>query len=59
MPQCSKIYQKAYSKKVRLVYKQRITLVQNKLKETVNFCKQLTNKKKLRFFINKRSITLS
>ncbi len=59
MLQCLKICQEAYLKKVKLIHKQRIILIQNELKEIANLCKQLTNKEKLRFFINEKNITLS
>jgi len=59
MPHHSKICQKAHSKKARLIHKQRVTFVQNELKEVANLHKQLTNEERLRFLINERSITLS
>src|SRR6266540_888616 len=43
MPHRSKICQEAHSKKARLIRKQRIAFVQNKLKEVANLHKQLTN----------------
>jgi len=55
----SKICQKAHSNKARLIYKQRVILVQNELKEVLRFHHQLTNKENLRFLINERSIKLS
>ena len=59
MSQYSKICQKAYSKKARLICKQKVILIQNELKEITNLHIQLSNKENLRFFINKRSITFS
>ncbi len=59
MSQYSKICQKAYSKKARLICKQKVILIQNELKEITNLHTQLINEENLRFFINKRSITLS
>ncbi len=59
MPQCLKICQEIYSKKTRLVHKQKVTLIQNELKEIANLHTQLTNKENLRFLINERSIMLS
>ena len=59
MPHHSKICQKAYSNKARLIRKQRVILVQNELKEVLRLCYQLTNKENLRFLINERSIKLS
>ena len=59
MPHRSKICQEAYSKKARLICKQRVILVQDKLKEVLRLRQQLTNKENLRFLINKRSINLS
>ncbi len=52
MPYRSKICQKAHSNKARLIRKQRIILVQNKLTEVLRLCYQLTNKENLRFLIN-------
>src|SRR6266540_2491260 len=59
MPHCSKICQEAHSKKVRLIRKQRVVLVQNELKEVSRLRQQLTNEENLRFLINERSIKLS
>src|SRR6266508_6260940 len=59
MPHRSKICQEAHSKKIRLIHKQRVAFVQNELKEVSDLHKQLTNEERLRFLINKRSITLS
>ncbi len=59
MPHRSKICQEAHSKKARLIRKQRVTFVQNELKEVADLYKQLTNEERLRFLINERSITLS
>src|SRR6266542_6450835 len=59
MPYRSKICQEAYSNKTRLICKQRVTFVQNKLKKVADLNKQLTNEERLRFLINKRSITVS
>ena len=59
MPQCSKIYQETHLKKVRLIRKQRVTLIQNELKEIANLHKQLTNEENLRFLINEKSMMLS
>src|SRR6266540_7547943 len=55
----SKICQKAHSKKARLIRKQRVTFIQNELKEVADLYKQLTNEERLRFLINERNITLS
>src|SRR6266540_5392608 len=55
----SKICQKAHSKKMRLIYKQKVVLVQNELKEVSRLRQQLTNEENLRFLINERSIKLS
>ncbi len=52
MPYRSKICQEAYSKKAKLIHKQRVILVQNELKEVSRLHYQLTNKKNLRFLIN-------
>ena len=52
MPHHLKICQEAYSKKARFVHKQRVILIQNKLKEVSRFCQQLTNEENLRFLIN-------
>jgi len=52
MPYCSKICQEAYFKKARLIRKQRVILVQNKLKEVSKFYYQLINEENLRFLIN-------
>ncbi len=57
--QHSKLYQEAYLKKTRFIYKQRVTFVQNELAEILNFHQQLTNKENLRFLINKWNIKLS
>ena len=59
MPHHSKICQKAYSNKARLIRKQRVILVQNELKEVLRFCHQLINEENLRFLINEQSIKLS
>src|SRR6266508_1885461 len=59
MPHRSKICQEAYSKKARLICKQRVILVQNELKEVLRLRQQLTNEENLRFLINERSIKLS
>src|SRR6266508_2999322 len=59
MPHHSKICQEAYSKKARLIRKQRVVLVQNELKEVSRLRQQLTNEENLRFLINERSIKLS
>src|SRR6266540_1445940 len=59
MPQRSKLCQEAYSKKARLIHKQRVAFVQNELAETSNLCQQLINEENLRFLINERSIKLS
>ncbi len=59
MSYCSKICQEAYFKKVRLICKQRVILVQNELKEVFRLHHQLTNEENLRFLINERSIKLS
>ncbi len=59
MPSRSKIYQETHLKKVKLVYKQKVTLIQNELKETANLHIQLINEENLRFLINERSIMLS
>jgi len=59
MPHRSKICQEAHSKKMRLICKQRVVLVQNELKEVSRFRQQLINEENLRFLINKRSIKLS
>src|SRR6266540_92950 len=58
MPQCSKLCQKAYSKKARLIRKQRVAFVQNELAETSNLHQQLINKENLRFLVNEQSIKL-
>jgi len=52
MPHHSKICQKAYSNKARLIRKQRVILVQNELKEVSRLCYQLINEENLRFLIN-------
>src|SRR6266498_783046 len=59
MPHRSKICQEAHSKKARLIRKQRVTFVQNELKEVADLHKQLTNEERLWFLINERSIILS
>ena len=59
MPYHSKICQEAYSKKTRLVRKQRVILVQNELKEVLKFRYQLINRENLRFLINEQNIKLS
>ncbi len=59
MPYCSKICQKAHSKKAQLIRKQRVVLVQNELQEVLRLRQQLTNEENLRFLINERSIKLS
>ncbi len=58
MPQRSKICQEVYLKKARLIHKQKVILIQNKLKETTTLRKQLTNEENLRFLINEKSMTL-
>src|SRR6266540_4877541 len=55
----SKICQEAYSKKMQLIRKQRVILVQSELKEVLRLRQQLTNEENLRFLINERSIKLS
>jgi len=55
----SKICQETHLKKVRLICKQRVVLVQSELKEVLRFRQQLTNEENLRFLINERSIKLS
>ncbi len=52
MPHRSKICQEAHSKKARLIRKQRVILVQNKLKEVLRLHHQLINEENLRFLIN-------
>ena len=59
MPHHSKICQEAHLKKRRLICKQRVVLVQNKLKEVLRLHQQLTNEENLRFLINEQSIKLS
>src|SRR6266542_2405661 len=59
MPQHSKLYQEAHSKKARLIRKQRVAFVQNELAETSNLRQQLINEENLRFLVNERSIKLS
>src|SRR6266542_1373261 len=59
MPQRSKLYQEAHSKKARLIRKQRVAFVQNELAETSNLRRQLINEENLRFLVNERSIKLS
>src|SRR6266540_1481259 len=59
MPQRSKLCQEAHSKKARLIRKQRVAFVQNKLAETSNFRQQLINEENLRFLVNERNIKLS
>ena len=59
MPQYLKLCQKAHSKKVRLIRKQKVVFIQNKLAETSNLRQQLINEENLRFLINERSIKLS
>src|SRR6266540_6856816 len=59
MPHHSKICQKAHSKKARLIRKQRVVFVQNKLKGISRLHQQLTNEENLRFLINEQSIKLS
>src|SRR6266498_2792891 len=59
MPQRSKLCQEAHSKKAKLIRKQRVASVQNKLAETSNLRQQLINEENLRFLINERSIKLS
>ncbi len=59
IPQHSKLYQEAYSKKARLIHKQKVAFVQNELAETSNLCQQLINEENLRFLVNERSIKLS
>src|SRR6266540_2866684 len=59
MPQYSKLCQEAYSKKARLIHKQRVAFVQNELAETSNLYQQLINEENLRFLVNERSIKLS
>ncbi len=58
MLQCLKLCQEAYSRKARLIRKQRVALVQNKLAETSNLHQQLINKENLRFLVNEQSIKL-
>ena len=58
MPHRSKICQESHSKKARFIRKQRVILVQNKLKEVSRLSYQLTNEENLRFLINERSIKL-
>ena len=52
MPYHSKICQEAHSKKVRLIHKQRVVLVQSELKEVLRLRQQLINEENLRFLIN-------
>src|SRR6266540_6297134 len=59
MPQHSKLCQEAHSKKARLIRKQRVAFIQNKLAETSNLQQQLINEENLRFLVNERSIKLS
>src|SRR6266498_2718149 len=59
MPQRSKLYQEAHSKKARLIRKQRVAFVQNELAETSNLRQQLINEENLRFLVNERSMKLS
>ena len=59
MPQHSKLCQKAHLKKIRLVHKQEVAFVQNKLAKTSTLHQQLINKKNLRFLVNERNIKLS
>ncbi len=59
MSQYSKLCQEAYSKKARLIHKQRVTFVQNELSEASNLRQQLINEENLRFLVNERSIKLS
>src|SRR6266498_2230732 len=59
MPHRSKICQEAHSKKVRLIHKQRVVLVQSELKEVLRLRQQLINEENLRFLINEQSIKLS
>src|SRR6266540_2323195 len=59
MPQRSKLYQEAHSKKTKLIRKQRVAFVQNELAKTSNLRQQLINEENLRFLVNKRSIKLS
>ena len=59
MPQRSKLYQEAHSKKARLIRKQRVAFVQNELAETSNLRQQLINEENLRFLVNEWSIKLS
>ncbi len=58
MPYHSKICQEVYSKKIWLIRKQRVILVQNKLKEVLRLHQQLTNEKNLKFLINEWNIKL-
>ncbi len=58
MPYCSKICQETHFKKVRLICKQRVILVQNELAKVSRLRHQLTNEENLRFLINERSIKL-
>ena len=59
MPQHSKLCQEAHSRKVKLIRKQRVAFIQNKLAETSNFRQQLINEENLRFLVNERNIKLS
>ncbi len=59
MPQRSKLCQEAYSKKAKLIRKQRVAFVQNELAKTSNLHQQLINEENLRFLVNERSIKLS
>src|SRR6266542_6032408 len=59
MPQRSKLYQEAHSKKARLIHKQRVAFVQNEIAETLNLRQQLINEENLRFLVNERSMKLS
>ncbi len=52
MPYYSKICQETYLKKVQLIRKQKVVLVQNELKEVSRLYQQLTNKENLKFLIN-------
>ncbi len=55
----SKICQEVHFNKARLIYKQRVILVQNELTEVSRLRHQLINEENLRFLINERSIKLS
>ncbi len=59
MPQHSKLCQEAHSIKARLIHKQKVAFIQNKLAETSNLHQQLINEENLRVLVNERSIKLS